>query len=157
MARASFEIKGLEPLLKKLEFLPAFQSGIRKGTIYTKALIAKTPPVRREKQPAKTHKQFIFLAWAIPNKAIPYPYVRGKSWTSEKLAQSWTMEFRNQDREGVVGTNVSYAPFVQDKKKQSAYHKATGWVTVQDVVKNHGKDVAQFVEEEIIRQIRGTP
>jgi len=36
---------------------------------------------------------------------------------------------------GIVGTKLSYAPFVIDKDRQSVGHKRNGWWNLQDVVK----------------------
>ena len=35
---------------------------------------------------------------------------------------------------GIVGTKLSYAPWVIDRERQTAGHKKTGWYTLQDVI-----------------------
>jgi len=35
---------------------------------------------------------------------------------------------------GIVGTKLSYAPWVIDRERQTSGHKKTGWYTLQDVI-----------------------
>jgi hypothetical protein len=52
---------------------------------------------------------------------------------SENLEGSWTTE-RKGSLGAIVGTRVSYAPWVQSAEKQQPMHGATGWVTDQRAV-----------------------
>jgi len=81
--------------------------------------------------------------------------VRG-SMTSEVLGKSWTRKITKTASgwKGVVGTNVSYARYVQDKTKQASFHKARGWKTVQDIVKEQQGRVKRLFEQVLRRAIK---
>ena len=62
--------------------------------------------------------------------------VTGRAYaTSEALGRSWTVKVKSTARmvQGVVGTNVSYAEFVQGKL-QTGFHRARGWKTMEQVL-----------------------
>lgn len=148
------ELKGLEKIMDKLEFLPTFQAGIHAGTLWVKAMIAQYPPrVLGRKQPPKTRKQWAFLRWAIPNKVIDFPYRRGMSGGSQALGRKWTTKFEDRGKTGVVGNNVSYGPFVQGDK-QSAFHRAGGWKTTREVAQDEAEKVRAYVLNAIRDHLR---
>ena len=60
------------------------------------------------------------------------PYVRQSDTWSERLGSSWATEHRGLD--AVIGTKVSYAPWVQSAKKQQPMHANTGWVTDEQAI-----------------------
>ena len=62
--------------------------------------------------------------------------VTGRAYpTSETLGRSWTVKVKQTARmtRGIIGTNVSYAEFVQGTK-QAGFHRARGWKTVEQVL-----------------------
>lgn len=61
------------------------------------------------------------------------PYVRQFDPFSERLGPSWATEMRG-DFEAVVGTRVSYAPWVQAAGHQQPMHADTGWKTDEQAV-----------------------
>jgi len=73
---------------------------------------------------------------ALRKAGIVYGYKlaknkNGQPGTSEKLGQSWTEDVLETDGgvEGVLGTDTSYADWVQGKN-QALQHKESGWITV---------------------------
>jgi hypothetical protein len=61
------------------------------------------------------------------------PYQRGTDPMSQRLQASWTVDTR-RDFSAVVGTRVTYAPYVQSRLYQQPFHRATGWVTDEEAV-----------------------
>jgi len=62
--------------------------------------------------------------------------VTGRAYaTSEALSRSWTVKVKSTARaiRGIIGTNVSYAEFVQGKL-QTGFHRARRWKTVEQVL-----------------------
>ena len=88
------------------------------------------------------------------------PYIRGYGFaggraTSEKLGQKWDKARRiinstGQGLQGRVGTNVSYGPFVQDRKHQARVHK-NRWPTIQDITEGNvfNRRVTEFFQDAI--------
>lgn len=80
------------------------------------------------------------IQWTSPAQRRAYfakrkgmgPYVRQSDSWSERLGPSWATENRGID--AVIGTRVSYAPWVQSKERQQPMHKNTGWVTDEDAI-----------------------
>lgn len=62
--------------------------------------------------------------------------ITGRAYaTSEVLGKSWTVKVKQTARmtRGAIGTNVSYAEWVQGAK-QTGFHGARGWKTVERVL-----------------------
>ena len=62
--------------------------------------------------------------------------VTGRAYpTSQALGKSWAVKVKQTARmtSGIIGTNVSYAEFVQGAK-QAGIHRARGWKTVEQVL-----------------------
>jgi hypothetical protein len=56
------------------------------------------------------------------------PYKRTTDPMSQRLQASWAVEY-NRPWRVIVGTRVTYAPYVQGRDKQQPYHADTGWIT----------------------------
>ena len=80
----------------------------------------------------------------------------GSAETSEVLGESWTTEVRGfaAGVRGIVGTKASYAPYVQDEKRQAAIHKQNKWPTIQGVFKDKRREIIQLFDSVIARIIR---
>lgn len=149
------ELKGLEKVLKKLEFLPVLAQGVEAAGLWVKGYMADYPHVRRGPQPFKTMKQQKYFFWALEHGVIDVPYRRGMSPKSESLADAWTVVMRKGGREAVVGNDTSYGPWVQDEDKpQSYYHKMTGWETTQEVTRTKGEKVKNVILEEVQKHLK---
>jgi len=62
--------------------------------------------------------------------------VTGRAYaTSEALGRSWTVKVKSTRRyvRGTIGTNASYAEWVQGKK-QAGFHRMRNWKTVEQVL-----------------------
>jgi len=64
---------------------------------------------------------------------LPFKYTRNSDAWSQRLGPSWTVRPEGQTN-AVVGTKATYGPWVQSAEKQTAQHKATGWVTDKEAV-----------------------
>ena len=75
--------------------------------------------------------------------------------TSEELGRSWNIKikrgFFGGDLRGVLGTGVSYAPYVHDERRQVGFHAARGWPTVQDAFRERADDIKQIFQRMINR------
>jgi hypothetical protein len=84
---------------------------------------------------------------------IEVPYRRGLSPSSSKLGQSWTTQASNGGFTQTVGTAAPYAPLVHSARKQTRFHKVTGWKTDEQIVKEQSSNlvriVAQYIEQDI--------
>lgn len=90
---------------------------------------------------------------ALRKAGIVYGYklAKGKSGTagtSERLGQSWTTDVAVTDNgvEGVVGTNTSYADWVQGDD-QNQLHAENGWVTLQGAIELSREGIADAFNE----------
>jgi len=130
----SYEIVGLDKLVKKYgkgakPIIRDVTRGI--GEELVKALAHYPGPVVYPVQ------------WVSPAQRAAYfakrrkhglgPYVRNSDPFSERLGPSWATEERGEVNT-VVGTRVSYAPWVQSAKEQQPMHRATGWVTDEQAI-----------------------
>jgi len=100
-------------------------------------------------------------------KGLPFEYTRNSDPESQRLGgsvtkdASWTVQPAKDG--AVVGTRVTYAPWVQAAHKtpfggpQTAQHKATGWVTDEQVARDvESSDVCQrAVEAALLAALRG--
>jgi len=141
---ADFEIKveGLNEALKKLDSItadatlrPAMQHGVADIQAKLKRYPAEyggSPPF----QGFKTDKQRRYFFYALKAGIISVPYKRGKG---AGLGGSWTTEIRGHagNMVGVVGTNMSYGKYVQNRPDQYYMHRGR-WTTVQDVSEDSG-------------------
>ena len=153
----TIEIKGMEAIVKKLESLnkPAvFKKPMTQAVAHLHDKIAKYPAGNQHRpQPFKTDKSRRFFFAALKRGDIEVPYKRGSSPGSEKLGTSWTTKVSADGRTGTVGNDTSYGRLVQGAR-QTAYHKKTGWETVQDVAKKEQKAVLRFFQQAYERALK---
>lgn len=130
-------IEGLEKLQKRLDEL----SGARLQERTQAAALAIGEGIRanlaRYPGPVKypirwaSRKQRFYVLRVL--RADLGPYVRNSDPQSQRLGPSWTVE--PAGRYGaVIGTRVTYAPFVQSAERQQPFHRETGWVTDRQAV-----------------------
>lgn len=84
---------------------------------------------------------------------LPPRYTRGSDPMSQRLGASWAVKAKGWG--AVLGTKVSYAPFVQSKVKQQPMHKATGWITDEETVRRleQGGKIKKIVSDAIRKVI----
>ena len=158
MAEVGIHIEGLPKLRKIMQKIGSLQPvkvGLRSGAIHVKGKIAKYPPVSRRPQPFVSDLQRRGFFAKLKSGQIQVPYRRGISPNSERLGGSWTVEERGGGLQQVVGSDTSYGPLVQDRSKQTRYHRDTGWKTTEDVSKRESKEVSRIVKEIVDAALEG--
>jgi hypothetical protein len=89
--------------------------------------------------------------------AVPLPkHLRGMAAvagyklrrTSERLGSRWTTRVETNDNaiQGVIGTTVSYADYVQGQN-QAAFQGAHGWQTAAEVLQDAAGEIKGYFEE----------
>ena len=150
MSNMTLEIKGDAALIRKLErFHPeVIPDTTRAVAEALKGFLAKAPgPVHKPIQWA-SRRQKVWYAAARKAAGLG-PYVRNSDPWSQRLGPSWATANRGID--AVVGTRVTYAPWVQSEAQQQPMHKATGWVTdKQAIEKAQQERVAERVWQQIV-------
>jgi len=144
----NIQIEGLDEVLAKIKTLgelKQFVSAMKAGATHIKGTVDDYPPAG---------------AWNSPMARNWYERGYGPHWTrmdgsvggrktSEMLNRSWTISQENGGLTQIVGSKVSYGPFVMDEAKQTWFHKAHGWKTVQTVVKEQTARVVKFITDEL--------
>jgi hypothetical protein len=164
----SIEIRGLDKIVAKFgkgadPIIKALTRGIAEDI---RARMAKYPgPVKYPiKWASPAQRRAYFAKRRAPRfeseadygdaekaKGLPLKYTRQSDDWSERLGPSWATENRGLD--AVVGTRVSYAPWVQSKERQQPMHAATGWITDEDAVQAAiDENVPEKTLEEILRE-----
>ena len=154
-AGVTIEIEGLDELVKKLDDLKQLRkvhAGIKAAALHLKGKLDPYPPSTAANQPGNAG------GW----------YVRGFGWrfasgrsdpVSEDLAASWTIKYNQAKFEAVIGSNVSYGPFVMGPKqgskgKRQAKHMAKiGWKSIDTVREQETKRVQEYVFDAVRRAI----
>ena len=66
------------------------------------------------------------------------------------LGRSWATKVQRSPLQGQVGTNLDYAPWVQDRDRQAWMHKGR-WQTIQDVAEKLADQVQTIFDRAINR------
>ena len=142
---ARIEIKGLDKLVKKinkLEQMDAVKAALKQSATFLAGKMAEYPPQTAANQP-------------------PTPfYIRGRGTqtgsgnlgNSEDLGQKWRgakPQIRGKGFTVAIGTNVSYARFVQSQDDQAMAMKKIGWQTDQRVLDENKDEVKEYLADAI--------
>jgi hypothetical protein len=138
--------------LRKLEQLQALAPTIKAGGLHAKRYLMKYPARVTQKVEFKSDKQRRYFFWALKKGIIEVPYRRGQSPGSETLGKKWGIKVEHGGLTVRVGNLASYGPLVQDRDRQTAMHRKTGWPTVQDVAEQQGPVIVMMIMKKI-RQI----
>jgi hypothetical protein len=140
---ATIQIRGLDRIqgkLKDLEAMRPVKAALKAAGLHIKGKVNVYPPASEANRPRKG-------GWYERGYG-PRWYGGGKK-TSQTLGRKWTIGERDGGMTVIVGNNVSYGPFVQDRDVQAWFHKKRGWKTIQDVAEQEADFVAEFVGKEI--------
>ena len=152
MTNFNIEIKGLPKLLIMLG-----PSNLKRAISdisfavgeQVKDKIARAPgPVKKPIAWASNKQRRWFFAQMRAGN-IEVPWRRQSSKGSQRLESKWVTE-KLGATDAVVGTLVTYAPWVQSAEKQQPMHKATGWATDEKAV---SEVVASGVIDRIQEQV----
>ena len=130
MTTFNLELKGFAELERKLgksiaPKISAFTFGV--GEL-VRAAIAKAPGPSRSPVLWASEKQRRWYFATRHKRGLSFKYTRESDSMSQRMVASWATEHRGS-MDAVVGTKATYAGYVQSDAKQSAQHKATGWIT----------------------------
>jgi len=158
MADFEIRIEGMDELIKLLDSLARLdpvKAAIQAAGEYLAGKMREYPPASEANQPGSRqwYQRGYGTKWITRSGAV-----HGIA-TSEDLQHSWTQAIADDGLTSIVGTNVSYAPYVQDRDEQAWFHKARGWITAQDTVEAEGDFVvnliARSIEDEIEKAAGG--
>jgi len=151
----SLQVHGLEELRKEfLQWPDKLEQGTKatmKGaTEILRQYVADYPPASYANvPPGRNGRWYVrgFGTRTVTGKAYP---------TSQNLGRSWVTEVRGVGREvrGILGTRVTYAPFVQDAERQAQFHRRRGWPTVQEALKVKADEIVGLFDAMIKRLMR---
>lgn len=160
----TIRIDGMDKMLERITTIQQFRrvkASFRKGGVVLRGYISRYPRERhapnmamRGNSPAAQRMRRGFFAH-LRDGDIQVPYRRGSSMGSHKLGQSWTVAQPGGGFTTIVGTNAPYARLVQDAEKQTMYHKVTGWVTVQDVERDHSAEIIGSIRRALEEEVGG--
>jgi hypothetical protein len=151
----SVSVEGVEALLKQLN--------VPLGPVLKDITFAVGELVRSEiaVYPGAAHHPIIWASerqrrfyFAMRREAGLSPgYVRNSDPMSQRLANSWTLSHHGST-DALLDNKASYGPWVQNDLYQTAQHKATGWITDEQAVKNveRSGDVERVAEKIIVAQ-----
>jgi hypothetical protein len=161
----SISLQGYEALVRKLTTLAQLKSmaaAVNAAAVHVKRKIA-TYPARVLGMPnpnlygnsAKAAKMRRGFFARLREGKIDVPYRRGASPGSKTLGKKWNISTANAGLTATVGNNVSYGPLVQSDAKQTAYHAAVGWKTVEEVAEDERETVTDLLAQELERIVGG--
>jgi hypothetical protein len=148
-------VTGIEDIQRRLsvDLRPALQAAAVGIGQLIRAPLAATPP------PA--HKPVIWASqrqrrWWFAHRreaGLPLEYTRNSDPESQRIQAKWTVQ---PTKDGaVVGTTVTYAPWVQSAEKQTEQHKSTGWVTDEEAIRQLDiEDAKRIVTDAIMHALR---
>ena len=148
LTMVELQVKGLMELrakLGKVKFSEVFTPIMTAATVAAKGKIAKYPPssAANSSGQKRWYERGYGSKWRVKDGSI-----HGRK-TSQMLGKSWTTKVEDGGMRGIVGTKVTYAPWVQDRNRQASYHRRRGWVTVQDVAEKYGAEIVAKLERAI--------
>ena len=149
MSNVSIEVKGLEPIIKKLglgavPIIKALTRGVGEEIRH-----------EMEKQPGAVHLPFVWAsrkqrAYVMAKRRGLGPYKRESDSQSERMLASWATENIGTHDARTWSKAEKYAKYVVSKQHQQPGHKATGWVTDEEA----GRKVEQSgVAERLLNDI----
>jgi len=150
-AGVTIEIKGLDEAIKKLDKLGQLRkvhAGIRAAGEYISGLMTVYPAQTIANSSSNPSGQWYQRGWGVRYKG------GGGRQTSERLDTSWSSKYDQMKFEARIGTNVSYAMFVQGPKgTQAKALKRIGWKGIDVIAKKETKRVGEMVFQAVKRAI----
>jgi len=153
---ATITIHGIDKLVAKLGRLESVQLLRLPMHAATKLIYAEAI-----KYPGQTKKPFKFVSdkqrryviMAIRKGIIQVPYRRRKS---SGLAGSWVerVEDHGDSLVGIVGSSISYGPFVMSPDNQAQYHQGN-WQTTDDIVNTVANPISKLFQKTIDKALAG--
>lgn len=111
------------------------------------------PPMRPYPKMLRTEKQRRWFFWALKQGLIQVPYQR-----TGKLGQSWTwkVDTTSTGLRGEIGTNMSYAKWVQHQPTQARIHRGN-WLTDYGALNKHRDEIGRRFRDAIRAALAAGP
>jgi len=149
-------ITGDDEILRKLRALEG--AGTLRAAAQAAAIIIETeakiyPPGANahRPQPFKSAKQRRGFFARLRAGEIEVPYRRGMSPNSETHSKRWQTHVSGGRAR--ITNDSSYGPLLQDPRRQTRYHRQTGWHTTKQVVERRRDDALRAIKRVIDRAI----
>jgi len=145
-------VEGIDAIKRKLEGVhQAAVSGIHASAVYVQGVAKKYPAATEANEagpyPKRWYKRGTDPYWALKDGGAHFRK------TSETLNRKWTVKYFNGNLSAEVGNNVSYGPYVMGDNDQAPYHKAHGWKTTGQIVKETAAKIQQFIRDAITKAL----
>lgn len=157
MATESVTFKGDEKVLNRLKKAgdnKRLRAAVTAAAIHVKGKVAIYPPRKLGRAgnfvSARQKRQF---AGMVQMGYRDFPYKRGISGRSERHGQSWTYTTASSGLSATVGSDTSYGKLLQSPKHQTEFHRAGGWKTIEEVMKEEQPKVLAFFKAELDRAL----
>ena len=145
MTEEFITIPGLDDLLKEfkdLSKLPGIQAAFKAGAMHFQGHLNRFPRSSIANSPDNPTGR-----WYERNYGPRWKRRDGSTGgrkTSQMLSKSWIIDERSP-LDMRIGTNVTYAPYVQSAELQAKIHGQRGWQTDQQVLDRETDTVIQFL------------
>ena len=153
MLEVKLEVEGLDDIQKLLAKLPReldaeMTKTMRQAVQLVRGEIAQYPSATEANAPGSGYSWYERGFGTRTRTGLAYP-------TSERLGASWATQVRSgmADWRGIVGTNVSYAGFVQGEE-QAGFHGARGWKKAGDVLESKAGAIRRLFQQALGRLVR---
>ena len=150
---ATETIKGMNKLMRKLDTvakLKGAKRGLKAGAEHIEGKIKEYAP-KSDANVAKSHGRWYERGWGSKYRRLDGT-VTGKK-TSETLRDEWSTKSRNSGLMQIVGNNASYNIYVHSEKDQAGFHGDRGWKTDEQVLRDEGDKVLEFIQKEVEREL----
>lgn len=130
MSTVTVNNRQLRSIMRKLDRVGSTASKRRamtKSVLHYQAKIATYPPHSAANVPPGING----YSWYVRGSGTHT--ITGKVYrTSEDLGPSWATSVSPNGNRGRIFNNASYGDYVQDKDKQTNFHKTRGWENTED-------------------------
>lgn len=148
----TIEIKGFKEARQRIHELkgaPGIIAAMQAAARHLKGKLNIYPPATEANSPASGH----WYQRGYGPKWMTKAGVHGYK-TSKILGKSWDTHILEGGMAAEIGTNVTYAPYVHDDKKQAHFHAARGWKTLQQVADSEGEKVQKLVLAAVEKELK---
>ena len=152
----SFTIEGLDKLEQALREFPEQTNALMKAAMQGAGEIVRNefavyPPSTGANSPPGID------GYRWYERGFGTRTVTGKAYaTSQALGRSWNVQVKGVGTgvKAIIGTPVTYAPFVQSRERQVWFHKARGWQTIEDALDKKRDELQEYFRRVIERALQ---
>jgi hypothetical protein len=136
----------LRKIMNEVGSLRPVRRGLAKAAIHVRRHIATYP-----KQRPPVNPKWLY----VRGRGMRYLPTGRTRLTSEDHANSWAGKSALTGLRWTIESDTSYGPYLQDEKKQTFYHKETGWKTMETVTEEQTAEANRMVRIEIDAALEG--